>query len=350
MSKALNIILFVLTLTFPAHEFQDIIGEFQECLLTPTNNMLQLDENCFLNSNDEQQLIFDGHKYKQDSTFPAFVFSKHNFILETKGFECKMNIKTYYYRTDFLFRKYIQNEIKQVQMTKLECMLMVKEQMCNGKHKMACTFDNDCYFQEDIVEDFPTFFGTIKKDFVECSYHEKIVLAQSHNKSIFHNTKKPCYPNDEVCFFADSTVIWNKDDVRTCPYERLIELPKLHLDNNQENTIFYTDNKEYLFKFVEKITECGLDFYLTSEGLYLSFYDANLRSKIIQIPTSKYEINHFLDRDRNDLLLAESDYTMYKKSLVSTKLACSMFLNTIQMNLDKQDKFLSLNYLGNFFF
>ena len=324
----------------------EIIGDFKECLVTPSNNMLEFDDNCFANQQNRTGFKFDGEKYNYNDYYNAFVFSKHNFILESKGFECKMVMKTYYYRTDFLFRKYIQTEEKVIPLTKLECMLMVKEKKCNGKFNMTCLSEDDCSFTQPIVQEFPTFYGTIKDDFVQCHFHSKIILAQYHNKTMFPNALKPCYPIDEVCFFPDTTVVWNKNDIRNCKMERIIEVPMLTLDADNSNTIFYTKSGEYLFKVVKKEKHCGYEYYLTSEGVYLGFYHLATRERLLQLPISKYSINHFLDSDRNDLLMAENDFKVYKTNQIMTQIACSMFLNTIRMNLDKRDTFMTINYLG----
>lgn len=332
----------------------EIEGNFKECIIGSNLNMLQFDDECFRDPDDYvKSFDTDFPKIGNNPNFPAFVFSKHNFILESKGFECKMLVHRFRYSRDFLFNKYIQSSNEIVKLSRADCLSMVIEKQCGkfgNKQKMQMTSNSEYIFKEKVTEEFPIYFGTIEKEFYECKFIEKIVLAQTLTDSIFHNSIEPCFAEDEVCYFADSTVIWEREDIKRCPYERLIELPLLNLKKKTNSTIFYSDTYEYLFKIISKKNECGFDFYLTTEGMYLSFYksDFKLREQLNALPLSKYNINHFTDRDKNDLILAENDYTHLKMTEMTLDVACSLFLNTIQMNLDQKDKFLNINYLGKF--
>ena len=346
------IILSIFFLVYQSLECYEIFGNFKECIVNSNVNMLEFDDECFRDP-DEYTLSFDSDFEASEgvTNFPAFVFSKRNFILETKGYECKMVIHRYRYSKDFLFNKYIQNSIEYIHLSRSECLMMVNERKCgrlNNIKKMQMRNKKEYFYIDKITEEFPFYFGTIEKEFYECIFFEKIVLAQSLTESIFHNSIEPCYAEDEICYFAESSVVWEREDIRRCPFERLIELSSLSVKPKTNSTIFYSDSQQYLFKITNKENQCGHDLYLTTEGLYLSFYksDWKLREQLLVFSTSKYNIDHFIDKDKNDLILAENDYTHFKMTEMMLDVACSMFSNTIQSNLDQKDKFLKLNYLG----
>jgi hypothetical protein len=231
---------------------------------------------------------------------------------------------------------------------------MVRDKRCGKlekQQKMTCTSANECRFAEQIVETFPFYFGQIEKEFVDCEFREHIVVAQSLDSKVFQNSVEPCYAEDEVCYFTDSTIVWEREAVRTCRFERLLDLPELRIMEGSRSTIFYTQNNEYLFKLTQQETHCGFDFFQTTEGLFLAFYTSHsdLKNRLAEIPISKYNINHFVDKDRNDLILAENDYQKMKMTEMTLDVTCSMLMNTIQSNINNDDTFLTLNYLGKSF-
>ncbi len=75
-----------------------------------------------------------------------------------------------------------------------------------------------------------------------------------------------------------------------------------------------------------------------------------LYEQILNMPVSKYKVNHFQDKDYRDLTASEDDFKhfMIKKELLD--ISCSILLNTIRAKLDRDDTFLKLNYIGNQFY
>lgn len=319
------------------------------CTVNSNLNMLNIQTDCFSKIRVKKKNLYDIKSVKQ-----AYVFSKHNFILETKGTECKMLVKKYRFTRDLLFNKYVQNNIELITLSKFDCQKMLVEKKC-GDYKqsfdMKCTSNNKtCWFIQEIVEEFPFYFGTIEKNFIECHFNEKIVMAQNSNQNIFHNSKTACLAIDGVCLMPQSTIIWNTNDIRTCPYERLIHLDDLQYDQSSYDEVLISHNENYLFKLVKKVYDCDLEFYLTSEGLYLSFYygERQLKKKLEQLHLSKYDLNHFIDRDKNDLILAEQDFENSRLLLLFKQLQCTMMINLIKQNLHLRDTFIQLNNMGNY--
>ncbi|CAF0812637.1 unnamed protein product [Brachionus calyciflorus] len=326
-------------------------GNFKECMVGTKLNMVKFDNDCFRDTENNDDDRFEQVFTNKDKYFPAFIFSKHNFILESKGFECKLIIHKFRFSKDFLFNKYIQKDILRVKLSKNECLTMAKDKECgkyNDKKQMKCNKNNDCSFVDEISEEFPFYFGTVEKNFYECHISERIVQAQNLNVSIFHGSQGPCYAEDEVCFFEENTIVWDKNDIRTCQFERILELPFLELKPFSKSSIFFTKKQDYLFKLKKKEIHCGKEFYLTTEGVYLAFYlnDQSLRTRLLDMKTSKFNINHFIDTDRNDLIIAENDFQRFLIYKLTMNLACSMIMNTIQANINNDDTFLHLNYLG----
>lgn len=347
------IFIFLQTSIFYA-ELIELDDNYKMCTVNSNINLLNIEKNCFKNKVNSIDVPIKGFEIKRVER--AYVFSKHNFILETKGIECKMIVRVYRFKRDVLFNKFVQNDIEIVTLSKHDCNKMVAEKKCGDftqLYDMQCTNNNTCWFKQKVVEEFPFYFGTIEKRFFECHLNEKIVLAQDKKQNIFHNSKQPCLAEHGVCFMAQSTIIWKTSDIKKCPYERLIHLNDLQRvedpSSSTSNFIVQSKRENYLFKLVKKIEECDIEFYSTSEGMYLSFYYGygNLRKKLENIPISKYEMNHFTDRDKNDLLLAEHDFENYQLLNLIEQLECSQMINSIRQNLHLRDTFIRLNNYGN---
>lgn len=331
-------------------KYTDINGNFKMCTVNSNINMLNIQSDCFSKNRSNKKTI--GLSNLQSVT-EAYVFSKHNFVLETMGTECKMLVKKYRFSRDLFFNKFVQNDFELIQLSKQDCKKMLIEKKCGDfreSFEMKCTTNNrTCLFNQDIVEEFPFYFGTIEKRFVECHLSEKIVMAQNSFQNVFQNSNKPCLAADGICFMPQSTIIWNTNEIRKCPYERLIHVDDFYFESRYDDTIIISQRQNYLFKLVEKVNECDIDFYSTSEGLYLSFHNgqSNLKKKLEQLPISKYDLNHFTDRDKNDLILTEQDYENNRLLDLIKKLQCSMMINSIKQSLHLDDTFLNLNNLGN---
>lgn len=340
--------------TLLSKQYAEIKGEFKLCNVNSNLIMLNLNSNCFRQSPKQLE------KYKKNFTIKrvdkAYVFSKHNFLLETVGTECKMLIRKYRFSKDLLFNRFVQNDIEEIRLSKHDCYKMFMEKKCGDltqSFDMQCNGNNNktCWFRQNIVQEFPFYFGTIEKHFFECHLSEKIVYAQNKNQNIFHNSIRPCFAEDGVCLLPQSTIIWNTNEIRNCPYERLIHLNDLEYAYVETNDLIVTSESEnYLFKLEKKINECDIEFYSTSEGLYLSFYYGNkeLKSKLENLAVSKYPINHFIDRDKHDLMIAEEDYVDNHLFNQIEQLQCSMLINSIRQSLYLEDKFILLNKMGNF--
>lgn len=316
--------------------------------------MLNTNSNCYKYSNFDNEMStknFDMGRNKR-----AYVLSKHNFLLETMGTECKMIVRKYRFSRDLLFNKIIQNDIETVKLTRHDCSKMKTEKICGDlltqSFPMQCVNNNTCFFKQNIVEDFPLYFGTIEKRFYECHLNEKLVLAQNRHQNLFHNSNGACLAESGVCNMPQSTIIWNINDIRKCPYERLLYLNDLErVESSLDNFLVISKRENYLFKLRENFTECDIDFYKTSEGLYLAFYDGHipLKKKLEELPISKYSINHFTDRDKNNLIIAEHDFENNILFTMIEKLKCTMMKNFIRQNLHLRDTFLKLYNFGIFF-
>lgn len=349
MKKQITLLSFFIIIKFNcSQEYYDLNGNFKMCIVNSNINILDVKSNCFgENMPNANNLDIEN----MEGIEQAYVFSKHNFLLETKGHECKIIARKYKFSRDLLFNRFIQNDVEIVRVSKHDCLKMLNEKKCGDfrqSFSMECSNNNTCWFRQPIVEEFPFYFGTIEKQFYECYINEKIVMAQNLNQNIFHHSIKPCYASDGICILPQTTIIWNVNDIRKCQYERLIHLTDLKRLQVSNSILFKSFQEKYLFKLKKKINDCETDFYSTTEGLYLSFYhgDLILKKKLEQFQISKYNLNHFIDSDKDDLLLAEQDYENYLIISMIKQMQCNVFINSINQNLHLQDTFVKLKNFG----
>ncbi|RNA44389.1 hypothetical protein BpHYR1_009679 [Brachionus plicatilis] len=322
----------------------EIYGQFRYCLLN--SNLRMLNSLC----DDEENHDFDIHSNFNQSIpikRSAFVFSKHKFILETIGYECTMIIYNVKFGRDIFFSKYIEKTSHFGKLTKADCQTMLKDKKCGNaesSYPLICMANGNCDFKPNFTGVYPL-FGSLQQSFIGCSLTKRVILAQSLNSSIFSNSIGNCFAEDEVCFLATSTIIWSRNDIRKCLFERLTDLNDLVIFNNQNKTLVYSDTAKLLFNLKEKIDDCGLNFHKTSEGLYLSFYmEKYSKSKeaLLSLKTSGNKLTHFLDTDRQDFLLSESDFTQFKILRKLNDNHCRNIKNIIFSNMDRQDTFLQI--------
>ena len=323
----------------------EIPGNFMECQTDVLHNHLQFDENCY---SDE---ITPNKQVTLGSSKNVTVLSKREYYLEAIGFECSIKKSKITYIQDFFLNKYEAGPIVEIiQLTRLECLALITDQLCN-KFPMNCKSNQTCHYVERPEVDYPFWTGKNTHVYYECQFNQKMVVASTKSSIVIHDAVRPCYPKDGVCILPTTTVIWETDLLRECPYENILEIsmmyPKL-LENGHH--VLYSIYDNYLFELVEDVSnECGFNLSTTTQGLYLVIEPNEQEKRALKkLPVSKLKMEHFQDKDYRDLILAETDFKMmlFKKEIY--KLECSVMMNAIRTHLDEDDTFIKINYLGKF--
>ena len=323
----------------------EVTGNFLECQTDSLHNHLQFDENCFSNENKPIK------KVSLSNPKNVTVLSKRDYYLEAIGYECSIKKSKITYIQDFFLNKYEAGPIVEiVSITRLECIALISDQLCD-KIPMNCKNNHTCHFSQKPEVDFPYWTGSNSHVYYECQFNKKMVIASTKASIVIHDAVTPCLPDDGVCFLPTSTVIWETDTIRGCPFERLLDISSLHpklLENGHHALYSVEDN--YLFELVEDKSLCGLTLTTTTQGLYLSIEPSySERRSLNKLPKSKLKMEHFQEKDYRDLILAENDFKLmlFKKEIY--KLECSLMLNAIRTRLDEDDTFIKINYLGKYF-
>lgn len=352
--KMLNTyIVLILIYTELSRASTNVFGNFQLCIGDSTQHTLSTEKLCEEGSNlpDKAIKLYENAVYNLYSYLKpeAYIFSKHNFILNGYGYECTMKMRKFSYEQDFLNNKYLSTSETFVELSPYDCMNMVKLQRCN-KLNMECKTQDMCNFKEPMPSE--TYKGWYSRNEItnyECSFHKRIVVANTKGSQVFQNAIDECLPQNLYCRLANSIVIWNADLLRTCTFERLEHVQDLQYDSSLGIMTVFSEKLNLLFKLTGSMeTDCnGIQFHGTSEGLYLAFDLKDDEKKMIEnLPISNVSITHLQDKDIRELLLAETDKNLMGMIKIMKRLACSSMTNIIRSNLRHEDYFFKLNELG----
>ena len=335
-------------------------GDFKECLVESHQNLLKLDKCPDIDDDDRQIPDVKSVNRKEGS---AFLFSKHQYVLEGLGQECSMKLRHFKLSTDIFFNKYSEQREEIKKLSRFDCLNIVTNNLCNG-HKMNCKNKEECVFLEerDPQRDVhPWMLGSHTFTLHECKFRNRLVMTDSLKKNVIHDTIGSCEANDLYCELSDSIVIWKKDLIRTCLLERILYIWDLYSHKDADNNIafYYSRNQSLLFTPIEKQPkysvyrgkkwkECGgFDFIETTEGLFLSLItDDATRKGLSQLPESKVKMIHLQEKDIRDVLISQEDYSLYTLFKMNLVFACSAFLNTIRSNINNDNTFVVVNEMG----
>lgn len=342
-------------------------GDFKECLITRAMKHLTYDNMCF-RQHDTHSLDDDDDDYDYDYTAEASynfkrtvfsknaaLFTKHNYLLEGTGYECSVKIHKYIFETTIVFtQRDPQIRESYLSLTRMECLNIIENQRCN-RVPMNCKNPDECHFVEETPKDaWPIWWGTTTVDVYECKFHRRVLLAVNENSDVLPHAVGPCKPMNMHCVLESSTVVWNDEMIRKCPFELLIRMQDLAFTNFNHQPdyplLISKQNKITLKLNLKTMNACEPEtqFYETTEGLYVTFLRTELdKNNIKHFKTSMVNSLHIQSSDYRFLQLAEEDYKMYRvyRSIIS--LMCTTILNIIKSNMDNDDKFLVINESGS---
>ena len=326
----------------------DINGVFMECQIDQIHNHLSFDTNCFAETNSGMEGKGGQHNYT--------VLSKREYVLEEIGYECTIKKTHYTFIQDFFLNKYIAGPtVEVVPLTHMDCLTLITDQSCNKK-PMNCSSNKFCNFKEEHSIDFPFWFGQHDETIYECSFRERLVVANNQSSTVVHDAVKECKPKDGWCLIPDGIVVWKTDSIRKCPFERIFTLT-MNETENEKISIAYSKQDDLLFQMlndVEDASMCALGNKLeltpTTQGVFLHKHNDKYTAfdNLIQkLPISKLKMEHFQEKDYRDLTFAENDSKFLSLKNSIEKLECSLLVNFIRAQIHMDDTFLKLNYMGN---
>lgn len=330
-----------------------ISGNFKECSAQKNAMHLTFDR-CRERKKDLLGLNFKNNtKWRTLETWldsfkhlQAFVFSKHKMVLEGMAYECSLKIHKYWFETDIFFQVHTSSEQEVIQLSQFQCYDMIRNQKC-GKTLMRCKSNSSCSFKEQMVtKKHPVWWSTNYVVLHECNFHQRLIVSANHDKKVIPSATSSCLANDHFCALEGSVVVWSRDILRACLFEKL-----LYMDDLQKNNmgVFVSLKHHLAFNFtLSSVTDCGgITYWETHEGLYITFpTNAVEKRKIEDLPTSQIPSVHLDNSDYRKLEIAEKDFTTMKEYESLLKLLCASMENLIRSNLDTVDKYLVINEMG----
>ena len=333
-------------------------GKFKECIVQSHQNMLRIEKCPELSFREPVDHEAAAENRREGE---AFVFTRHQNVLEGVGQECSIKVRQFKLSRDIFWNKYTEYNEHHMKLTRFECLNMVTNQLCNGK-KMSCKSNEQCVFIEERnpdVDVHPWWFGSHVYTLHECKFSNRLVISDSFEKHVLHGSIGSCQANDLYCELAQSIVMWDKDIIRTCMFERIMYIRDLMSvrDANRSVMYYYSVDESLFFKILPNNTthkDCGdYEFIPSTEGLYLSkvkqrgaLFANETKKALMSLTESKVKNIHLHDNELRQILMSQDDFalfTLLKMNLVS---ACSAFLNVIRSNLNNDDTFVFLNEMG----
>jgi hypothetical protein len=342
----LNVLIFIFYLNSIICEDNEINGKFYECL-TPSNMIhLQFDQLCHTNKTNKETVKFN--ETVEGITKKAFIFTKHDFVLEGTGYECSIKITQYIYKKYAFYTDISESQQEYQQLTRLACYDLVKNKICN-KQSMVCRNQDQCSYTENVHREYPWVWGTNTYTVYDCRFHQRIVMSMSNTAHVIPNPKGPCTAKDLECRLETSIVVWSETLLRACAFERIVYVDDMRLEHialdidNGHANILYSNKEKTAFQLTNEIvTSCqDINFIKTTSHLYIAFVNTELEYKSMHnLPVSKINSLHLQTSDYQFIRYAENDYNNYFIYQMILKTECISMLNIIRNNLDQNDKFL----------
>ena len=87
--------------------------------------------------------------------------------------------------------------------------------------------------------------------------------------------------------------------------------------------------------------------------MFLSLRDSFVAGKgvintTLELPFSNYSVGSYASKFSLEMTLSEIDFDRYAEQQEMLKISCSLLVNVIRSNLDKDDTFVKLNFPGKF--
>ncbi|MCA9761179.1 MAG: hypothetical protein KC463_06680, partial [Streptococcus sp.] len=224
------------------------------------------------------------------------------------GFRCKAERITLKCEMGFFGGKNgcARSEWQKIEVKKDECWIMAKQKRCVLEGK-SYTFDkrmkcdhNGCSVTE-IPDEKYTWLETNTLHGYRCSMHKTSIMAETKETEIFAH--EGCKPREYYCEDDGETIVWDESAIHACPFE-LVPLGRNLTKVGNKYVMLI--NESALFEITSKTTQCGIEMYTTSEGLYIA--EAEEVEKITKLGVKWTNQTEAI----NNLILSNMDFNSYR--------------------------------------
>lgn len=210
------------------------------------------------------------------------------------------------------------------QLTREDCLEMVRTKRCDKRELLAC--QGDFCTSEFIPETKYLYLQTTKYEWNYCEVYSETIEAENSYSVILNNQYKitSCLASELYCKFKESILVWSEDIINECPFA---VVKSIGLENI--NGILVNDKENKLFQVTGNKTICNnIQSLITAEGFYLT-----TDIKALKLRKDFDEIKVI-----DGLILSEMDFQ--KRNLLS--LVTSLFKNTNEKLCQLYKSFINL--------
>ena len=258
----------------------EILGQFYFCENPSINpfeaSILNIENGCDL-SRSKSKIFPTGQQFKNVHVLDKLVHEVQGIAYECKKLKVQMETS----ETFFGYPK-VSYSYENRKLSRKECKSMVDTRAC-AENDMICN-DEGCSYDGTPKERY-NWWGVVRETGIICSFKQKTIIAVNSTTNLF-NSK--CTADDLWCKLPESTIVWSKDVIQKCPYGKVTFINELSHDKDD---ILIDRVGSRAFKIVEKLHNCNLTLYRSTEGLYLSTdNDAEKLSETKNDLTSLHEL------------------------------------------------------------
>lgn len=277
---------------------------------------------------------FDDNKYR------VGILSKVLHPIMGDGFECQMIRTTWSFTTTFMGDKLPGLPFDEIiNLSPEQCWEMHSTFSCKHNNEimnMSCSSDRECWFAGP-PKPLYIWFSTQTTYSYKCSIRRRKIVAD-HPESLVYNTN--CQINKYYCIVHDTTMVWKRKIVHSCPYE---VLGYAHVQLFDNRMVDISQNLAFMFNSFEIV--CNRKVIKTTEGLFLS-------NDIIFTDGLKldWENNSLLSDYKVKVELADLDFTSFVGDVLFQDIlqrSCLNFLASLKILSYLENVHVSLRDYSN---
>lgn len=252
----MNIIfIYILLLSLFKIDNKELKGIFDYCEYNINDAPYILNSDCVkkvLNKNSKEE------KYT--------LLEKTKYHIYGEGYKCnidKIEVATY---KQFFGYKDQWRAVYPEKVTYTECFNMVKEKKCRN---------NDLIGEErhlkSILEPEIDYFWLRTTHYFShhCNIFKVPITGYDLKKKLFSKAQSSCIANDLFCIIDYDTYIWSKNILNDCEFLKIKDM-----NMTLQGSLLIGEN--LLFKIIKKEINCGIEMFVTTEGIYITKFDKNM--------------------------------------------------------------------------
>ena len=298
-----------------------IDGKFKYCSIGSNAQTLALDDTC------KHFDLHNNHISKEITMLEKRLFNVEGVAFQCKKYEVRLTMWM-----SMFFWKQWRRVKKTVFVSNLECREMMMFHRCESQ-TLTCKNDR-CETTLEPVQDFPLLGETTTRSY-HCFVLKRTIQGNPGKQLIVGESR--CWPEDLHCYSYPNTIIWDKNTIHTCEYQRIktatMQISDTIVTAPEDSKLFEISNRNVS-------NSCGLKLWSTTEGVYLS-----PAINVSSIPVTKLS-----SVSKNHIILAEVDFKifqvmsiMFKLHNKNTKRICNIVKSIILSYQSQFDQFFIIN-------